>query len=743
MALETICYNELKAQEILAKFELMDADGSGAIDFEEFVAVMTSDLTGQDFFNLKDEQDQGIQHQAFYEFATTYRREMLLEIIEGRGNFFEEKLEGDETNSLGSHADTKEGPQSPTSKGPVGVSDDVRAFQQFKELFELQLVNDKRHEASEGVRKDKLERLEHSRWLAEVRRNNKSARTLRKRQDTEKRLLDAKQASTEQKKEKQKTDAKRKILQTTKRLLAHGELTMEDSALSPTPDIDAAASDFLVTSSLPAFSTNLMATNLSVDGNLDAGDYSFFSPTPEERSSPIMDETDADDLVSDALFQLGIPESPRGHGRPSMQGGGGQRLSMQGGGGQRLSMQGGQRLSMQRKDRSPTLEGRTTGLVESGRQRLSFQERGRSPTLEGRTLQVDGMESGRMSKSPATETTPSGILRKTSFSPVPPSREVRGTVQGGIDLRAKFARSPRATAVNRSTALQESSSSSSSASSSEDEGDEEVQQRSNFLQRMTYMNSSAMDKKKIDMEFAFGRRKSQEEAPIIPEPEEEETQEEVDVGSTKVTKKVKYQQKLTQGQLTHLKLCAYEDAREARQARENSPLLKGLQALASSSPEVSPRPPGDPQASNYEDHTNSSRRNRFSRRFVKSKNDRPTYAEMKRKEQRLSAVRQWETQPKSKPSPSYMKRKSITASATTTNSAAASGTSSPVMMIAAATQVGRDTDGRRQSRPTMFQMPLDNRGRTTALYRSLQRPPLLSPPPPQAKTIGGIRVGSS
>jgi hypothetical protein len=43
----------------------------------------------------------------------------------------------------------------------------------------------------------------------------------------------------------------------------------------------------------------------------------------------------------------------------------------------------------------------------------------------------------------------------------------------------------------------------------------------------------------------------------------------------------------------------------------------------------------------------------------------------------------------------------------------------------------------------MFQMPLDNRGRTTALYRSLQRPPLLSPPPPQAKTIGGIRVGAA
>ena len=33
-ALESICYNELKAQEILARFELMDADGSGSIDFE-------------------------------------------------------------------------------------------------------------------------------------------------------------------------------------------------------------------------------------------------------------------------------------------------------------------------------------------------------------------------------------------------------------------------------------------------------------------------------------------------------------------------------------------------------------------------------------------------------------------------------------------------------------------------------------------------------------------------------------
>ena len=63
----------------------MDADSSGSIDFEEFVAVMTSDSGGQEFFNLADEKDQGLQHRAFYEFAVTYRREMLLEIIEGGG----------------------------------------------------------------------------------------------------------------------------------------------------------------------------------------------------------------------------------------------------------------------------------------------------------------------------------------------------------------------------------------------------------------------------------------------------------------------------------------------------------------------------------------------------------------------------------------------------------------------------------------------------------------------------------
>ena len=71
LALEALSYNSLKAQEILARFELMDADGSGELDFEEFVGVMTSGDVYKLSHNLKDEQEQELQNQAFYEFATT------------------------------------------------------------------------------------------------------------------------------------------------------------------------------------------------------------------------------------------------------------------------------------------------------------------------------------------------------------------------------------------------------------------------------------------------------------------------------------------------------------------------------------------------------------------------------------------------------------------------------------------------------------------------------------------------
>ena len=63
---------QLDSNAILDKFEYMDADGSGAIEFEEFVSVMTSDMRGQEFFRLADEKEAARQSKAFFEFATVY-----------------------------------------------------------------------------------------------------------------------------------------------------------------------------------------------------------------------------------------------------------------------------------------------------------------------------------------------------------------------------------------------------------------------------------------------------------------------------------------------------------------------------------------------------------------------------------------------------------------------------------------------------------------------------------------------
>ena len=132
----------------------MDADNSGSIDFEEFMAVMTSDGDSREYFDLAEEMDEGFQHRAFYEFATTYRRQMLLEKIEA----------GDEeaTNS------------STTSKDGFG------RFRHFRELFSLQLgyPTDKSNTAREKESKRRKERLARKEWMQEVRRCNASAKSL-------------------------------------------------------------------------------------------------------------------------------------------------------------------------------------------------------------------------------------------------------------------------------------------------------------------------------------------------------------------------------------------------------------------------------------------------------------------------------------------------------------------------------------------------------------------------------------
>ena len=172
-ALQLISYNEQKAEEILEKFVLMDADGSGELDFEEFVMVMSSDQQGRGFFTtLKEEKNQGVANQAFYEFATTYRREMLLEIIEGR--------EGANTLTGGEYAASHAAKAARNEE--LGISEDnSRQFQQFKELFEIQLFSDK---ASQKTHLDAkaLENTEKKEErMREVNRNNVGAKKLLKR----------------------------------------------------------------------------------------------------------------------------------------------------------------------------------------------------------------------------------------------------------------------------------------------------------------------------------------------------------------------------------------------------------------------------------------------------------------------------------------------------------------------------------------------------------------------------------
>lgn len=78
---------ENEQDQILEQFRYMDTDGSGSIDFEEFVTVMTSDMIDQEFFQLQDEKEAEKWDLAFFSFATNFRRQKLIEQISGKGVF--------------------------------------------------------------------------------------------------------------------------------------------------------------------------------------------------------------------------------------------------------------------------------------------------------------------------------------------------------------------------------------------------------------------------------------------------------------------------------------------------------------------------------------------------------------------------------------------------------------------------------------------------------------------------------
>lgn len=68
-------------KNVTAIFRAMDADGSGTVDFDEFVLAMTADTTG-----TTGSTDLTKLRSTFYDFANVHRRQNMLEIIKDKGS---------------------------------------------------------------------------------------------------------------------------------------------------------------------------------------------------------------------------------------------------------------------------------------------------------------------------------------------------------------------------------------------------------------------------------------------------------------------------------------------------------------------------------------------------------------------------------------------------------------------------------------------------------------------------------
>ena len=79
-AMESLGYY-VDRQFILQQFNYVDSDGSGSIDFDEFLTVMTSDALDQHFFQLSDEIEVRTNDMQFFHFATAYRRKKLIDTL--------------------------------------------------------------------------------------------------------------------------------------------------------------------------------------------------------------------------------------------------------------------------------------------------------------------------------------------------------------------------------------------------------------------------------------------------------------------------------------------------------------------------------------------------------------------------------------------------------------------------------------------------------------------------------------
>jgi hypothetical protein len=171
---QTLCPCQQSSNLTLLPFpsKLSLIDGSGELDFEEFVVVMSSDQRGDGFFGTLAEEQKGVENQAFYEFATIYRRDMLLEMVEdreGAGRMGEAEFEALSKAKLRLQAKT-------------GFTDNQsRQFQHFKELFEIQLFSDKAAKGTAIEAKAIEKAVKKEERDCEVHRNNQSAKVLIRR----------------------------------------------------------------------------------------------------------------------------------------------------------------------------------------------------------------------------------------------------------------------------------------------------------------------------------------------------------------------------------------------------------------------------------------------------------------------------------------------------------------------------------------------------------------------------------
>lgn len=141
----------LEKSKVMETFRYTDSDGSGTIDWPEFVAVMTSDTHSEAYPLLSDEMSaKDNQQQVFYEFATLYRRQMLINDIKAN-----------------------------TSANRV-----CEAYNIFRELFDVQLAADKLAESAQVRLRSQVRKQLRAQARLLAKRSNAASRALIKKRRT-------------------------------------------------------------------------------------------------------------------------------------------------------------------------------------------------------------------------------------------------------------------------------------------------------------------------------------------------------------------------------------------------------------------------------------------------------------------------------------------------------------------------------------------------------------------------------